>query len=75
MALARRLLTGAKCRCGGLVALSVAGAYAPPDNATMLDGSDPRDLRTADHCLWVLEGARWTPACDAPPIDLRRPDG
>lgn len=70
MALARRLLTGAKCRCGSLVALSEAGAFAPPASATMLDGSDPRALRGAEHCLWILEGARWEPGCDAPPLTV-----
>lgn len=72
MALARRLLTGAKCKCGGLVALSEAGAYAPPAHATMLDGSDPRTLWDAEHCLWILQGARWEPGCDAPPLTADR---
>lgn len=69
-ALAVRILSGGKCRCGGLVALSVDGAWAPGDSATMLDGSDPAALRNAPQCLWILEGARWTPGCDAPPLPL-----
>lgn len=72
MALSERLLTGAKCRCGALVALSVAGAFAPPDTATMMDGSDPRALRDAEHCLWILDGDRWEPGCDAPPLTIAR---
>lgn len=73
LALADRLLTGAKCKCGGLVALSVAGAFAPPETATMLDGSDPVALRTAEHCLWILVGDRWESSCDAPPLTIARP--
>lgn len=65
MALAQRILTGGKCRCGRLVALSVSGALPPPDDATMLDGSDPKALRGAGQCLWMLEGRRWEPGCDA----------
>lgn len=72
-ALARRILTGGKCRCGGLVALSISGAFAPPDTATMLDGSDPRALRDAPQCLWILEGRRWEPGCDVPPVTLKGP--
>lgn len=71
MALAKRIMTGAKCRCGRLVALSVLGAMAPPASATMLDGSDPLALRNAGLCLWMLEGRRWEPGCDAPPLDVR----
>ena len=71
-ALARRILTGGKCRCGGLVALSIDGAWAPGDSATMMDGSDPAALRSAPQCLWILEGGRWTPGCDAPPVKLNR---
>ena len=73
-ALAKRLLTGAKCKCGGLVALSVSGAWAPGESATMLDGSDPSLLRDAPQCLWILEGSRWSPGCDAPPIKLNAID-
>lgn len=72
-ALAKRILTGAKCKCGGLVALSVDGAWAPGDSTTMLDGSDPRVLRNAPHCLWILDGQRWQSGCDAPPLDLKLP--
>lgn len=71
MALAGRILTGAKCRCGGLVALSVDGAWAPPDSATMYDGSDPRVLRDAPQCLWILDGQRWEPGCDAPALAIK----
>jgi len=69
-ALAARILTGGKCRCGKLVALSIDGAYAPGDDCTMLDGSDPRVLRTAGQCLWMLEGDQWTSGCDAPPLSV-----
>lgn len=70
MALSHRILTGAKCKCGGLVALSVVGAFAPPATATMFDGSDPLALRDADQCLWVLEGERWESGCNAPPLTI-----
>lgn len=71
MALAARILTGAKCKCGGLVALSVDGAWAPAASATMLDGSDPRVLRDAPQCLWILDGQRWESGCDAPALAVR----
>ncbi|MFG1846696.1 hypothetical protein [Micromonospora carbonacea] len=66
-ALARRLLTGAQCRCGRLVALSTAGAVAF-DGVTLADGSrwSTADARRAGQCLWRRVGARWEPSCPVP---------
>lgn len=65
-ALARRLMTGARCRCGAVVALSSAGA-AFFVNARMADGSSwpEADARAAGTCRWTREGARWVGACGA----------
>lgn len=66
-ALARRLLTGAKCvSCGGLVALSDAGAIAYRE-ATMADGTiwTAQQARAAGLCRWKREGAVWKRGCGA----------
>lgn len=70
-ALAWRLLTGAKCRCGKLVALSDAGAIAY-DNAHLIDGSTwtPEQAAEAGQCRWTRNGRTWTPGCDAPPLRI-----
>lgn len=72
-ALARKLLTGGKCRCGRLVALSRDGAIAYADT-TMADGSrwTVAEARAAGQCLWKRSGARWDPSCP-PPVDPGRP--
>lgn len=72
-ALAVRLLTGAKCKCGRLVALSPAGAVAFT-KPVMADGSawTAEAAAAAGQCLWQRQGARWEPGCDAPPIELGR---
>mgnify|MGYP000496934788 FL=1 len=65
-ALARRLLTGAMCRCGRLVALSSAGGVFYP-GATYPDGQErtEADVRAAGTCRWTREAARWVGACGA----------
>lgn len=66
-ALARRLLTGDKCKpCGRLVALSDAGAVAY-EGATMVDGSrwTVEQAAKAGQCRWRREGARWVRGCKA----------
>lgn len=64
--LARRLLTGARCRCGGVVALSSAGGTFFR-GARMADGTQWREgaARAAGPCRWTREGARWYGACGA----------
>jgi hypothetical protein len=66
-ALARRLLTGAKCRCGALVALSDAGAVAYPGQP-LADGTvwDETAIVEAGQCRWTRMGRRWVSACPEP---------
>ena len=67
-ALARRLLTGGKCvHCGGLVALSDAGAVAYP-GAAMADGTvwTEEQIRAAGQCRWTRQGQRWARGCEVP---------
>lgn len=71
-ALARKLLTGAKCvRCGSLIALSDDGAVAYP-GAFMADGTrwTEQDIRAAGTCRWRRFGPRWEPGCPSthPPL-------
>lgn len=64
-ALARRLLEGGKCtRCGGVVALSSAGALIYPD-VTLTDGTrwTEKDAVAAGQCRWTRLGSRWTAGC------------
>ncbi len=65
-ALARRLMTGGQCRCGALVALSDAGAFAY-GSARLLDGTpwDAETAAAAGQCRWTREGRRWYGACGA----------
>lgn len=67
MTLAARLLTGAKCRCGRLVALSPEGAVAY-EHSLMADGSTwtVGQATAAGQCLWHLNGRRWEPSCPEP---------
>jgi hypothetical protein len=67
MALAQKLLTGAKCRCGRLVALRPGGAVAF-GTARMADGTrwSAADAAKAGQCRWKLIGARWQPSCPEP---------
>jgi hypothetical protein len=71
-ALARRLLDGAKCRCGRLVALSDDGAMGYRD-AKLLDGTTwtPTQAAKAGQCRWTRLGKRWEPGCNAPPIRMK----
>jgi hypothetical protein len=64
-ALARRLLTGARCKCGRLVALSDRGATAYAE-AHMADGStwDAATARAAGQCRWRRIGPRWRAGCE-----------
>jgi hypothetical protein len=64
-ALARRLLTGAKCtHCGGLIALSDRGARAF-DSATLLDGTAMTAEKYAamPQCRWRRMGKVWERGC------------
>jgi hypothetical protein len=79
-ALARRLLTGATCRCGRLVTLSDTSAVALDQPRAVLQ-NQLRDLglemvsakRAAKvgFCRWTRLGRRWEPSCDAPSIKVR----
>lgn len=62
-ALALRLLTGARCSCGKLVALSEEGAVA--FNADMADGTKwtVEEARAAGQCRWERRGDRWEMGC------------
>ena len=64
-ALALKLLTGAKCRCGKLVALNDVAAFAFFD-VTMADGSrwTAADAAKAGQCRWRRDGARWKRGCE-----------
>ena len=66
-ALSRRLLTGAKCtHCGGLVALSGAGAVAY-GSPVMADGSrwTAAEAAAAGQCRWRRMGPKWVMGCKA----------
>lgn len=67
-ALARRILTGAKCRCGRLVALSDDGALAF-DGVLLTDGSrwTVDDAKKAGMCRWTRIGRRWVMGCQVSP--------
>lgn len=71
-ALARRMLTGARCRCGALVAMSDEGAVAFP-GAQMADGSvwSEADIHEAGQCRWTRRGSRWEPGCDVASIRVK----
>ena len=66
-ALARRLLEGGKCtNCGGLIALSDAGAIIH-DGALGPDGKPVWTKETAveaKQCRWRRIGPRWTAGCE-----------
>jgi hypothetical protein len=65
--LTHRILEGAKCRCGKLVALSPFGATAFYSGRTV-DGQswNYKDAESAGQCLWQLVGERWEPSCPEP---------
>lgn len=60
-----QILTGAKCKCGKLVALSASGAIAY-DDVLMADGSTwtAERARKAGQCRWVRRGPRWKRYCE-----------
>lgn len=62
-ALARRLLAGARCRCGRLVALTDAGAVAVDGH--LVDGTawTAADAQKAGQCRWTRQGRRWEMGC------------
>lgn len=66
-ALAERLLTGARCRCGRLVKLRVYGALAF-HKTRLADGSQwtISDAAQAGQCQWRRHKDRWEPSCPAP---------
>jgi hypothetical protein len=64
-ALARRLMTGAKCtHCGGLIALSDRGARAF-ESATLLDGTrmTAETYAAMPQCRWRRMGKVWERGC------------
>lgn len=65
--LAEKLLTGAQCRCGRLVALRPDGAVAF-HKTTLADGTEwtATQAAKAGQCRWRLNGDRWEPSCPAP---------
>lgn len=73
-ALAVRLLTGARCRCGKLVAIGDDEAAFAYHEATLPTGErwTARQAVEAGQCRWRRQGARWEPSCDAPPVRLPR---
>lgn len=72
-ALARRIMTGAKCaHCGGLVALSDAGAFVF-ERQEMADGTTwgPEQAAAAGQCRWRRIGDRWERGCVVAPRTVR----
>lgn len=65
-ALAVRVLTGARCRCGKLVKLGEIMALAFT-NPVMADGKPfpIEQARKAGVCRWTRKGPRWTSECQA----------
>jgi hypothetical protein len=65
-ALARRILTGAKCaHCDGVVSLSDEGAVIFEDQP-LVDGTrwTRESALAASQCRWVREGRRWKRGCE-----------
>ncbi len=64
-ALAERLLTGAKCKCGRLVALGAFGATAYAE-AQMADGTTwtAKEAAAAGQCRWRRRGKHWRRDCE-----------
>jgi hypothetical protein len=67
-ALAMRLLTGAKCRCGKLATLIPGEAFAFTAAHTS-DGAEwnADQAAAAGQCHWRLIDATWQPSCPTPP--------
>ena len=83
-ALARRLLSGATCRCGRLVTLSDTSAvvFTQPRSAIQdqlrelgLEMVSAKRAAKVGFCRWTRQGRRWEPSCDAPPITVKRSGG
>lgn len=66
-ALAVKILTGGKCKCGKLVALSGSGATAY--GGTMADGTrwTYAEAARAGQCRWRRYGNRWQQGCEPLP--------
>lgn len=65
--LAEKILTGAKCKCGKLVALSDDGAmFMGQLSVNMADGTEwtAEEAIAAGQCRWRREGPRWKPGCE-----------
>lgn len=67
-ALALRLLTGSKCRCGRLVRLAGDDSAFAFMDAQMADGSrwTAQEAVDAGQCEWKRHGRRWEPSCPNP---------
>jgi hypothetical protein len=67
--LARKLLTGAKCKCGALVSLSDDGAVFT--SGRMVDGSTwtAEEAEAAGQCRWSRHGRHWRRGCE-PEVDV-----
>ncbi len=63
-ALAVKLLTGARCKCGKLVNIAGIGAFAFR-NPVMADGKPfpVAEAAAAGQCKWEIAGTRWESAC------------
>ncbi|HZX37997.1 MAG TPA: hypothetical protein VFF37_06625 [Streptomyces sp.] len=74
-ALARRLLTGAKCaHCQGLISLSSRGAFAWK-SATLIDGTPwtAEQAAAARQCRWTRIGPHWKRGCEQATAPPRKP--
>jgi hypothetical protein len=69
-ALCRRLMTGAQCACGRLIALSDDEAVAFP-TGRLLDGSawGVEQAQRAGQCRWRRVGPRWVRSCEGHPSE------
>jgi hypothetical protein len=65
LTMTERLLTGAKCKCGKLVATTDDGAFAF-SNPTMTDGESftVEQAQAAGFCRWRLARDKWIPGCN-----------
>lgn len=71
-ALAMKLLTGAKCRCGKLVSLVDGGAvaFAKSSLAHNFGEWSATAAAAAGQCRWRREEAQWVPSCTAPSMTI-----